>query len=212
MKRVVLLILSLLIASVSAQSRDRVQGQRTSEARLQERRQILRGFDGGMMVHTGYLSGTLEAIDYSTKGLPFGVGGALRLHLGRHFRVGGEGYVSTLKQRGSASGSLKYGWGGVLADAYMTIGRLQPYLGVTVGGGAMTTLLMFEKPESDWATIDGTLYRKQGFFAVDPFVGFNVAVIGPMHLTFKVDYLFPISEYGLLPHGPRVYVGIIFFH
>ena len=196
MKKIILAISCLLLtATVSAQEK-----------------KILRGFDGGMMIHSGYLTGTLEPIGYSAKGLPIGVGGALRLHLGRHFRVGGEGYVSTLKQRGATSGSLKYGWGGVLADFYMTIGRLQPYIGATVGGGAMTTLLMYEKPESDWATIDGTVYRRQGFFAVDPYVGFNIAIIGPVQLTFKVDYMLPIGEYGLLPHGPRASVGIIFNH
>ena len=100
-----------------------------------------------------------------------GRGGVIRLHLGDHFRIGSEGYVSTLSQRSNGS-YLKFGWGGLLADFYTVIGRLQPYAGLTVGGGAMTTLLMFEEPASVWAPIDRTVFHKQGFMAIDPFVGF----------------------------------------
>lgn len=61
-----------------------------------QEKKLLRGFDGGMMIHTGYLQGNLEPIGYDVKGMPIGVGGAIRLHLGKHFRIGGEGYISTL--------------------------------------------------------------------------------------------------------------------
>ena len=115
-----------------------------------------------------------------------GIGGVIRLHLGEHFRVGSEGYVSTLSQLGNGS-YLKYGWGGLLADAYMVIGRFQPYAGLTLGGGSMKSLLMMESPSSDWAPIDGTRYHSHGFMAVDPFVGCDFIVSGPMHLTLKLD-------------------------
>ena len=55
--------------------------------------------DGGMMVHTGYLHGDLTALNHKAEGMTFGLGGVLRYHLGNHFRLGGEGYVSTLKQK-----------------------------------------------------------------------------------------------------------------
>ncbi len=195
MKRIALTILCLLVTmSVPAQER-----------------KVLRGFDGGMMVHTGYLSGNLDGIGYQAEGAPIGIGGVIRLHLGGHIRVGTEGYVSTLGQRNNGS-YLKYGWGGLLADTYMVLGRFQPYAGLTLGGGAMTTLLMFEEPASPWAPIDGTSYRKQGFMAVDPFVGCDFVVAGPMHLTLKVDYLCALSDSKLLPHGPRVYFGFLFYH
>ena len=45
------------------------------------------------------------------KGAPFGVGGAIRVHLGGHFRLGAEGYVSSLKQ-GVRGSQIKSGWGG----------------------------------------------------------------------------------------------------
>jgi hypothetical protein len=33
-----------------------------------------------------------------------------------------------------------------------------------------------------------------------------------MHLTLKVDYLCALSGSSILPHGPRVYVGFLFYH
>ena len=176
-----------------------------------QEKKLFHGFDGGMMIHTGYLSGTLDAIGYEAKGAPIGIGGAIRLHLGEHFRFGTEGYVSSLGQRDNGS-YLKYGWGGLLADFYAVLGKIQPYAGVTLGGGAMTTLLMFEEPATAWAPIDGTRYHKQGFMAVDPFVGCDFIVSGPMHLTLKVDYLCALSAAKLRPHGPRVYFGFLFYH
>ena len=174
-------------------------------------KKILNGFDGGMMVHTGFLQGNLDAIGYQVKGVPIGIGGVIRLHLGNHFRIGGEGYFSTLSQRRNGS-YLKYGWGGLLADYYTVLGRFQPYAGITLGGGAMTTLLMMEEPSEAWAPIDGTRYHKQGFMAVDPFIGCDFIVSRAMHLTWKVDYLCAIGASALLPHGPRLYIGFLFFH
>lgn len=176
-----------------------------------QEKKILNGFDGGMMIHTGYLSGMLDAIGYQAQGAPMGIGGVIHLHLGEHFRIGTEGYMSTLRQRSNGS-YLKYGWGGLLADYYTVLGRFQPYAGLTLGGGAMTTLLMFKEPASAWAPIDDTRYHKQGFLAVDPFVGCDFIVAGPMHLTLKADYLCALSDAKLLPHGPRVYIGFLFYH
>ena len=151
------------------------------------------------------------AVGYEAKGAPLGIGGVIRLHLGEHFRIGGEGYISTLNQRSNGS-YLKFGWGGLEADCYIRAGRFQPYAGLTLGGGSMTTLLMFEEPSSPWAPIDGTLFHRQGFMAIDPFVGCDFIVSGPMHLTLKVDYLCAIGKSKLLPHGPRVYFGFLFYH
>lgn len=193
-KRILTAFLLLLAVTLSAQNK-----------------KLFQGFDGGMMVHTGFLSGTLSDADYDAKGVPLGIGGAIRFHLGEHFRVGTEGYVSTLGQRKNGS-YLKYGWGGLLADFYTVLGKFQPYAGLTLGGGAMTTLLMFEEPVSAWAPIDGTRYHKEGFMALDPFVGCDLIVSRPMHLTLKIDYLCALGEGGLLPHGPRLYFGFLFYH
>ena len=116
MKRLILTAICLLIfLSASAQEK-----------------KLLQGFDGGMMVHTGYLQGNLDSIDYTAKGAPLGIGGVIRLHFEEHFRIGSEGYVSTLSQRGNGS-YLKYGWGGLLADFYTVLDRFQPYAGISLG-------------------------------------------------------------------------------
>lgn len=176
-----------------------------------KKQKLLRGFDGGMMLHTGYLSGNINAIGYQPKGAPLGIGGAIHLHLGNHFRVGTEGYMSQLNQRHNGS-YLKYGWGGLLADAYIRVGRFQPYAGLTLGGGAATTLLMFEEPSTAWAPIDGTYYQKQAFFAVDPYIGCDYVVSSAFHITLKVDYLCPVARTGLMTNGPRIYFGFLFYH
>ncbi|MCR4825225.1 MAG: hypothetical protein K5849_07725 [Bacteroidales bacterium] len=195
MKKILILAVGLLLAlSASAQERKTV-----------------RGFDGGMMVHSGFLKGTLAPIAYEAQGAPKGIGGVIRLHLGDHFRVGSEGYVSTLAQRGNGS-YLQYGWGGLLADAYFVTGRFQPYAGLTLGGGSMKTLLMFEEPASAWLPVDGTVYHRQGFLAVDPFIGCDFIVSGPMHLTLKADWLCAFGGGSLLPSGPRIYFGFLFYH
>lgn len=171
----------------------------------------LHGFDGGMMLHTGYLSGSVGPDKMAAKGMPTGIGGVIRLHPGKHFRIGSEGYMSTLSQRGNGS-YVKYGWGGLLADFYTVKGRFQPYAGLTLGGGASTTLLMAESPQEDWKPIDGTLYHRQGFMAVDPFVGCDFIVGKAMHLTLKADWLHCLGRGVSLPSGPRVYFGFLFYH
>ena len=195
MKQIAISILCLLMTIATA-----AQEQKT-----------IRGFDGGMMLHSGYISGNLDGIGYKAKGAPKGIGGVIRMHLGEHFRVGTEGYVSTLGQRGNGS-YLKYGWGGLLADVRTVVGKFQPYAGLTVGGGVNTALLMFEEPESPWAPIDGTRYHRQGFMAIDPFAGCDFIVSEPMHLTVKIDYLCALGGGSMLPHGPRIYFGFLFFH
>ncbi|MBO7602991.1 MAG: hypothetical protein J6S97_01085 [Bacteroidales bacterium] len=179
-------------------------------AQAQEKK-LFNGFDGGMMVHTGYLSGSIGPDRIPAKGLPLGIGGVIRLHVGNHFRVGSEGYVSTLDQRGNGS-YVKYGWGGILADACVVLGKVMPYAGLTVGGGSATTLLMEETPKTAWAPIDGTIYHKQGFLALCPFAGCDFIVSDVMHLTLKADWLNCLGRNVSAPSGPRIYFGFLFYH
>ena len=91
-------------------------------------------------------------------------------------------------------------------------GRFQPYAGLTLGGGAATILMMGESPQTAWAPIDGTLYHKQGFMALSPFVGCDFIVGKAMHLTLKADWLNCLGKGVSLPSGPRVYFGFLFYH
>jgi len=168
-------------------------------------------FDGGMMLHTGFISGDIKPVGYCASGLPFGVGGALHYHVGEHFRIGGEGYVSTLKQMGNGS-YIKYGWGGVLCDYRRSFGKFAPYAGLTTGGGANTDLLMLVSPSSEWGKVGESYFRHKGFFFIDPFIGCDYSLTDVIHLTVKTDFLTPVGKNLQMPIGPRLYFGILFFH
>lgn len=167
--------------------------------------------DGGMMLHTGYLAGNIESLNYKASGMPFGVGGVLHVHLGKHFRIGGEGYVSTLHQMGNGS-YVKYGWGGVLGDFAWTFKHVMPYVGLTVGGGSNTDFLMMDSPDEDHRIEGEAYYRKQGFMLIDPFAGCDFILSEKIHLTAKVDFLVPLGQNLQIPAGPRLYFGILFYH
>lgn len=176
---------------------------------------LIKGFSGGMMIHTSYLNGCDNPRGYNMQGTTFGIGGVARLHLTDHFRTGFEGYVSTMGlSKNIAKGSHnKIFWTGLLADWYWQKGRFYPYLGVTVGGGMETTYLMFEGSSSDWQSEEDAVFRKEGFVAVDPFIGCDIAIGEAVRLTFKTDWLFAIRKAGLnKPYGPRLYIGFIFAH
>lgn len=175
----------------------------------------IKGFSGGMMIHSGYLIGCDNPFGYNMQGATFGIGGVARLHLTDHFRTGFEGYVSTLGLKHDiAKGSHnKIFWTGLLTDWYWQMGKYYPYAGVTVGGGMETTYLMFEGSSNDWKVEDIAVFRKSGFVAVDPFIGCDIALSEAVRLTFKMDWLLAIRKDELnRPYGPRLYVGFIFAH
>lgn len=197
--------LSLMTLTLSAQAQTQTQ-----------KKKFIDGYDGGMMVHTGFLSGTINPVGYKAKGLPMGIGGAIRFHVTEHFRFGTEGYVSTLNQSNDTveDGSyIKYGWGGLMGDFYWEKGRFMPYVGLTVGGGSQTSYLMYEGDKHDWLPEISTIYNKTGFLAVDPYVGCDYIVSKAFHLTLKMDCLCAFSKGEMvMPTGPRLYLGFIFFH
>lgn len=167
-------------------------------------------FDGGMMVHTGYLQGYYNAVDYNAKGMTFGLGGVLRFHLGNHLRLGGEGYVSTLHQMKNGS-YIRTSWGGVLMDAYWMFGRWQPYVGLTVGGGRTSSLLLIEGSSEDWVPETDVIVHNEAFFCLDPNIGVEFALTPAVHLTFKTDWLIPLPTREM-PSGARFYLGVVFSH
>ena len=106
------------------------------------------GFSGGMMLHTGWVSGGTLMLHTPTgmalpaqsiQGMPYGIGGAIRFHFGSQFRVGTEGYVSHLNYGGYGS-RMDVSWGGLLVDWRWQIGRFSPYVGITFGGGGVPNL------------------------------------------------------------------------
>lgn len=196
MKKVILLFLPLALVSFNTM------GQGTG---------TVKGFDGGMMLHTGFVKGNFPQLAHTVSGMPFGIGGVIRVHLGDHWRVGSEGYVSTIKQANNGS-YVKHGWGGLLGDYYWKAGRFIPYAGLTIGGGVNTNLIMKGNPVPDWEPVDNTYFNKRAFLAIDPFIGCDYIVSDTFHLTLKADWLNCINAKYRIPSGPRLYVGFIFYH
>lgn len=177
------------------------------------------------MVHTGYLFGQQKNApsaaneQYHISGPTFGIGGALRIHLWRHLRVGAEGFVSTVSSRLTPNSHLVHGsyirsgWGGVLADACWRTPKLWTYVGGTVGGGVMRSFYLMEGDQSDWQAEEHALFHREGFVMLDPYVGIDWCMTDKVHLTFRLDWLLPLHHQQLLqPTGPRLYLGFMFCH
>ena len=172
----------------------------------------LSGFDGGMMIHTGYLKGEIAPLNYQAKGMPLGIGGVIRLHLGQHIRIGSEGYVSTLHVEHNGSYS-KIGWGGILVDGYWKFNKIMPYVGLTIGGGGITTCLMSQGNSNDWKEEEELVFNKSALTIIDPYIGCDFIVSDAFHITLKCDYICQFLKKEIyLPHGSRFYLGFIFFH
>lgn len=176
---------------------------------------VIKGFSGGMMIHTGYLTGCDNPFGYNPSGATFGIGGLAKIHLTRHFRAGFEGYFSTMGlKKDVASGSFnKMFWSGILADWFWKTGNLYPYIGAGIGGGMETAYYMFEGNKHDWEPEKFAVYNKKPFFEIDPYIGVEYAVGEALRLTLKADYMLAINKDGLnRPTGPRIYFGFIFAH
>ena len=177
--------------------------------------EVIKGFSGGMMVHSGYQYGCDNPFGLNISSPTFGIGGCAKLHLSEHFRAGFEGYFSTAPiKREVVSGSHnKLFWTGLLADWFFQRGKVIPYVGAMLGGGMETSFFMFEGDKHDWVEEGRTVLHKQPFFAIDPYVGVEYAVGKALRLTLKADWLFALNADGLNePMGPRVYFGFIFAH
>lgn len=186
-------------------------------AQKPDRRTTITGFSGGVMLHAGWVAGHQPiGSGYRARGVVYGIGGAARLNLGRIFRVGFEGHVSTQPQ-GSNTGHdrgsvLRTGWGGLLADAHLRVGRVAPYVGVTLCGGSHSTLLF--RGKDDGRQAGQALLARGTFLGFDPFVGCDVHLTDFLALTFKVDCMqgwgVGRSKGAKLSTGPRLYIGVMF--
>ena len=187
---------------------------------------IFQGCGGGMLLHAGYLLGeNTGAIlpsgeNIAPQGLTYGLGGTMRVNLKKHLRIGCEGFSSTVKsevtdqrdflQKGSY---IRTGWGGVIADACWRLEKVWPYIGGSVGGGAMRSLYIVEGNENDWEPEQTAIFHKQGFVYVDPYIGLDYCLTRRIHLTFRLDWMLAFAQEQLIyPTGPRLYVGVLFCH
>lgn len=197
---------------------------------------VYRGFSGGMMLHAGYQFGpsagfvSTEGNDAYLQGFCYGIGGACRVHLWSHLRVGFEGYASTTPLPSQGMGSnIRTGWGGALADAYLTVGKVRLFAGGTIGGGAQRATHVYsgEKPNIEswkqaWEIFKEygnseesfpAQYTKRGYFVFDPFLGMEYALTQKVNMIVKFDYQICAHKNKFLtPSGPRLYLGIMFTH
>ena len=180
-----------------------------------QEKKFIKGFSGGMMVHSGYQYGGDNPLGLDISSPTFGIGGCAKLNFTDHFRAGFEGYFSTAPiKKGVESGSHnKLFWTGLLADWFWQCGKFTPYIGTTLGGGMETSFFMFDGDKHDWTPEGKTVLHKQPFLAIDPYVGVEYAVGKALRLTLKADWMLAINSDGLnKPMGPRVYFGFIFAH
>lgn len=212
-----------------------------AQAKPQKKKsKIFTGFSGGMMIHGGYLfsddprkvfSNSGLGDDSYVKGLPksgfcFGIGGALRVHLIDHIHVGTEGFVSTMPLMGTGS-SVRSGWGGAFCDFYTRWGKVQPLIGITIGGGSMSRLYVPKQAaDVNYTTADSTFYNasytKTSFFLLDPYIGLEVGLKGHAAILIRIDYMLPFGKTDsklthnvkwsnfMSPTGPRLYIGFMF--
>ena len=240
-KTILIWVLVLLPLGLMAQEQEAVSAPKGEKSKGH----VFTGFSGGMMLHGGYLfadspekvfsNSGLGSADY-VKGLPqsgfcYGLGGSLRMHMLNHIHLGAEGFVSTMPIMRTGS-NVRAGWGGVLCDGYLNLGKFRPLIGLTIGGGSMKRLFV---PDQDknvfyYTSPDSTHYNasysKTPFFFIDPYIGFEVDLNSHMALIIRVDYMLPFGKTSselvqtmdaktwkssfMNPTGPRLYVGIMF--
>ena len=111
MKQILLLLFTFLTINIYSQDINLGNNQNI------EKRKIFNGYDGGMMLHLGYISTDVKPLDYKAEGITKGIGGAIRFHFGEHYRIGTEGYVSTMSLMNNGS-YMKTFWAGLLNDFY----------------------------------------------------------------------------------------------
>lgn len=179
-----------------------------------------RGFIGGMMIHTGYVSSrnfTVSSLsgqthEFNASGAPFGIGGAAKFMFGKHLRIGAEGYVSTLGY-GENGSHTKTGWGGLLADCAWDLGKFRLFAGGTLGGGSQTDITIVSPIADDYVAEEFISYRKYGFAAIVPFIGTEYAITKRISLIAKIDWMLKLGgRQDDFVTGPRLYLGFMFGH
>jgi hypothetical protein len=179
-----------------------------------EKKISFQGYSGGMMLHSGYLSAgkiTIPDAQIKTQGVPWGIGGILHFHFGKHLRIGGEGYSSNLHY-GKNSSFFSLGWGGFLMDCQWKINRFTVFCGGTIGGGGVKHVAAVTHVLAHSTEINA-IYRKYAVMLIAPFVGMEYAITNKVSLILKADCLVNLTQRESdFPIGVRIYAGIIFHH
>lgn len=222
-----LLTFFLLIDVANAGNRHHAEGteetiKEPNEKPKRDENAVFQGFSGGMMLHVGYGFAKDSKQLYNMAGeLPlggvtYGVGGELRIHLLKHLRVGGEGYVSNMPLLKNGT-NVRMGYGGALVDCYDKWGKFWPFIGTSIGGGVVKRMYVLAKADGAEVETPNAAFTTNDFFMINPFVGGEIELSRAIHLLLKVDYLLPfgVNRWNvslLYPSGPKFHVGIMFTH
>jgi len=183
---------------------------------IENKKMYFQGYSGGMMFHSGYVWGgkrnTYNSVEkINIHGFPWGLGGLLRFHFGKHLRIGGEGYSSNLYY-GENKSFMSLGWGGFLLDCQWKIDKFTVFCGGTIGGGGVKNVFIANINSAN-SQESNAIYQKYTVMLIYPFVGMEYDVSSKIHLISKVDCIVNLMQkQSEFPIGVRVYAGIIFFH
>ncbi len=179
------------------------------------------GCSGGMMIHTGFISGQKFSINNTQNetlmtnritGMPFGIGGVARVYITPNLRVGGEGYFSTRNYAHNGS-FCRTTWGGVLADYIWKFYSFSFYMGGAIGGGSYMNLSLYSEHRDDYVAEENASYRKYSFLAVTPYIGIEIPLTDKISFNVMLDVILNVThrsnDYAT---GPRLHFGIIFNH
>ena len=143
--------------------------------------------------------------------MPWGIGGLIRFHFGKHIRIGGEGHNSTLYY-GKNKSYTTLGWGGLLIDCQWEIRQFTLFLGGSIGGGSVKNIIISENT-SLHATEKNAVYQRYSVMTAAPFMGMEYAITPRIHFIMKTDCLFNMmKKQSGFATGIRLYAGIAFFH
>ncbi len=181
-----------------------------------------RGYSGGMMVHGGYvqsapfdvtsLSGAVQEI--TMRGFVYGLGGTAKFNFGtlhHQLRVGMEGYGTKAAYAPDPS-YVRIGWGGLTLDyIHQSKGKVHPFAGCTIGGGGLKNQIVLDGNVSDMQAEPCGIMRFYGFMTVTPYIGMEISLTQKVRVIIKADYMIDVTgSHPDFPHGPRLYLGILF--
>ncbi len=180
---------------------------------------IYTGYTGGMMVHLGYAyGGVLSPVghgDIKVQGLSTGIGGRIVFGLGQNFRIGSEGYVSTINYGEKRKASI--GWGGVTMDYGWQRGRWRPYIGTSIGFGTYENMTAVNTPLND-NTPQEIVWHEYSVVLVNPFVACEYNITQRIKACARLEWMTsPVAQSGIVGFGdfstgPRLLIGFMFGH
>ncbi len=189
----------------------------TAMANTREKKSLFTGYTGGMMVHLGYAwGGNLTPTGLSpiaVRGVSTGIGGRIVFGLGPNYRIGSEGYVSTINYGDKRKASV--GWGGLTMDWGWDIGKFRPYFGCSFGYGTYENMTAVAPPLND-NTPQLIVWHEYSTLFLTPFLACEYSITKRIKAHMRIDWitapLIQCNEWKDFSSGPRIHIGFMFGH